>query len=75
MSKRPVEVRCPSTLDIKGREIRCGRFLAEISDEEIRIPCPKCGNLHSIIRDDGTKRLRIQTIPKASALISKKDKE
>jgi phage FluMu protein Com len=73
MSKKSQEIRCPNTHDVKGREIRCGRFLAEISDHEIRIPCPKCGQLHSIIRDEPTGKLRMQPIPKSSALISKKE--
>lgn len=75
MSKKSQEIRCPNTLNVKGREIKCGRFLAEISDHEIRIPCPKCGQLHSIIRDEPTGKLRMQPIPKSSALISKKEGE
>lgn len=75
MSKKSQEVRCPSTLEVKGREIRCGRFLAEISEEELRIKCSKCGDYHSIIRDEATGKLRMSTIPKRSALISKKEEK
>lgn len=75
MSKKMKEVRCPNTREVKGQEVRCGRFLAEISDEEIRIRCPKCGQLHSIVRDEPTGELRMQSIPKQSALISKKEEK
>ncbi len=73
MSKKSTEIRCPNTLNVKGREIRCGRFLAEISDFEIRITCSKCGQLYSIIKDEATGKLRMNPIPKSSALISKKE--
>lgn len=75
MSKKSIEVRCPSTRVVKGGEVRCGRFLAEISESELRIKCPKCGQLHSIIRDESTGKLRMNPIPKASALISKKEEK
>ncbi len=75
MSKKPQEIRCPNTQHVKGRDIRCGRFLAEIRDDEIRIPCSKCGALHSIIRDAPTGLIRMQEIPKGSALISKKEEK
>jgi phage FluMu protein Com len=75
MSKKSKEIRCPNTRVVKGREIECGRFLVQISDDEIRVRCPKCGALHSIIRDKETGSLRLCTIPEASALISKKEEK
>ena len=75
MSKRSVEIRCPNTHEHKGREVKCDRFLAEISELEIRVSCPKCGGLHSIIRDEATGKLRMNQIPKATAIISRERKE
>ena len=72
MSKKSQEIRCPNVRQVKDREVRCGRFLTQISDDEIRIRCPKCGALHSIIRDKETGSLRLCMIPEASDLISKK---
>lgn len=75
MSKKSQEIRCPNIRVVKDREIKCGRFLAEISDVEIRIRCAKCGQLYSIIRDEATGKLRWQSIPEASALIPKKERK
>lgn len=73
MSKKSQEIRCPNIHEVKGREIKCGRFLVEISDTEIRVRCPKCSQLYSILRDEATGKLRWQPIPDASALIPKKE--
>lgn len=75
MSKKSLEIRCPKVHEAKGRDVKCGRFLAQISDDEIRVRCPKCGTLYSIIRDEATKKLRWSEIPEASALISKKEEK
>ena len=75
MSKKSLEIRCPKVHDSKGRDVKCGRFLAQISDDEIRVRCPKCGTLYSIIRDEATGKLRWSEIPEASALISKKEEK
>jgi phage FluMu protein Com len=72
MSKKSLEIRCPKVHSPKGREIKCGRFLVQISDDEIRVRCPKCGTLYSIVRDEATGKLRWSEIPETSALISKK---
>lgn len=76
MSKKRFEIRCANTVTRKsGALMKCGSFLLEISDDEVRVVCKRCGSLWSIVRDEETKKFRYSQIPKTTALISKKEKK
>ena len=68
------EIRCSNSVEKSDKKVRCSRFLCEISDESIKIPCPKCGSLLVITKDFNGK-FKTVIIPKGSALIQGKNKK
>jgi len=50
------EARCSATIKKKdGKEITCGRFVAEISDNYVVVKCANCGALYVVSANDKGK--------------------
>lgn len=69
------EIRCSNIVDRKNKgKVRCSRFLAEISDKDIKIPCPKCGSL-LIVSRDYRGYIKCSISPRENAIIQNNKKE
>jgi len=66
------KVVCRHKLNKKGRTVTCRRFLMEISDYQIVIPCPNCGHVYVITRRP-LQGFDVKVIPKDSTLLRTKE--
>jgi predicted RNA-binding Zn-ribbon protein involved in translation (DUF1610 family) len=74
--KDKAEIRCSNIVDRKNKgKVRCSRFLAEISENEIKIPCPNCGAM-LIVSKSYTGKIETCIVPKGKPVIEAlKEKE
>lgn len=76
MAKRMTEIRCSQYRRKKsGKEVRCGRFLAEISDYQIVLRCSNCGHRYIITRKPAISGFDVKSLPDGSHLLKTKGEQ